>query len=73
MHTGFPYRSMGIVAGFMAAHAALAVPLIDNLSEVTRDASILGTLAPDKLWGAQSFSSPTRFHLCVSSPAHCLK
>jgi len=42
---------------------ALAQPLIDNLGEKTRAATVLGTVKPDVLWATQSFSSPTRYTL----------
>jgi hypothetical protein len=43
--------------------AAAAQPLVDNLGEPTRDATVLGTTDPDHLWAAQSFSSPIAFTL----------
>jgi len=58
------FRIVPFVAGCASViSAAAAQPLIDNLAETTRDATVLGTIDPDRLWAAQSFSSPTNFTL----------
>lgn len=51
------------VAVYGCCGVAGAQVVVDNLAEPTRAATVLGTADPDRLWAAQSFSSPSRFTL----------
>jgi hypothetical protein len=62
--SSIPFRIvLSALVGASFAGAAVAQPLIDNLGEPTRDATVLGTVDPNRLWAAQSFSSPAAFNL----------
>jgi hypothetical protein len=54
-----------VFAGGVGALASVtsAQPLIDNLDQPTRAATVLGVEAPNAIWAAQGFSTPRRVQL----------
>ncbi len=52
-----------LFAALLAGGSARADILVDNINQPTRGTTILGTVPPDNLWAAQSFSGPMAVRL----------